>query len=86
MRHACSSDSKTSRHHSPQNFHSETEVLFTMSRERAEDGNQGGGRRTMLSFPGLEMEEYLFRVFRRICGWKHNGRARLRLDRRGGQN
>jgi hypothetical protein len=42
MRHVCSSDSKTSRHHLPKNWHSETEVLFTMSRERAEGESEVG--------------------------------------------
>jgi hypothetical protein len=37
---------ETSRHHSAQNWHSGTEVLFTMSRDRTEGGQQDGGRRT----------------------------------------
>jgi hypothetical protein len=43
MRHACSSDSKTSRNRLPQNWHDGTEVLFTMSKE---DANLDGWRRT----------------------------------------
>ncbi len=45
MTRASPSDSKTLHHHSLQNWHSETEALFTMYRGRAEDGDQDGGRR-----------------------------------------
>jgi hypothetical protein len=62
MTSASPTDSKAPCHHSPQNWHSETAALFTMSRDRAEEGigteggGRGSGRRTEGGGENLEYE------------------------------